>query len=43
VSSRLIKAALKAVQKSAPFPSFAPEMGDGLAIFFDVKIIYKLR
>lgn len=41
-SGRLIKAAIKAVKKSAPFPSFAPEMGAGSAIF-EVKILYKLR
>ena len=41
-SRRLIKAAIKAVERSAPFPSFAPEMGDGSAIF-EVKILYKLR
>ena len=42
VSRRLIKAAIKAVERSAPFPSFPPEMGDGSAIF-EVKILYKLR
>jgi TonB family protein len=41
-SRRLIKAAIKAVEKSAPFPDFAPEMGHTSAVF-EVKIFYKLR
>jgi len=40
--SRLISAALKAVRKSAPFPTFAPEMGAETATF-EVRIQYKLR
>ena len=41
-SSRLVKAAIKAVEKSAPFPRFAPEMGMEVATF-DVRIQYRLR
>ena len=38
---RLIDAAVRAVQRSAPFPSFPSEMGSDSETF-DVRIIYKL-
>ena len=39
---RLIKAALKAVRKAAPFPAFSAELGD-YSRQFDVRIIYKIQ
>ncbi len=40
--SRLITAALKAVQKAAPFPAFSNDLGNDQRQF-DVRIVYKIR
>jgi protein TonB len=40
--SSLVKAAVKAVQRAAPFPAFGTDLGNGQRQF-DVRIVYKIR
>ena len=41
-ADRLVKAAVRAIQRSAPFPQFAADMG-GAPAEFTVNINYSLR
>lgn len=42
-ADRLVKAAVRAIQRSAPFPQFAADMGGGAQAEFTVNINYSLR